>query len=198
MAADDTGTGPAATGFRLRWLVIIVAIMALLTAGWPLLNATVANRNALAAGTKLNVGASPSSSAEVTVGRGWSELSAQSNPRHEYVLRRGEVRLSIAYVALAGGHQVPQLWSGLRAVLRISYPGASLGQPANVLGARGYRAFTGRLVDNQMVGTVSAVSAPSGRYAIEMITLAPRGVGPAMRVAALQIMRSLLFAGPPR
>lgn len=198
MAADDSGIGPAATSLRLRWLVIIVAIMALLTAGWPLLNAMVANRHGLAAGTTLKVGASNSSSAQVTVGHGWSVLPAQSNPRHEYVLRRGAVRLSIAYVALAGTHQVPQLWSGLRAVIQISYPGASLSQPASMLEAHGYKAFTGRVVDNHMMGTVTAVPAPSGQYAIEMITLAPRGVSPVMRIAALRIMRSLLFAGPPR
>jgi hypothetical protein len=198
VAADDTVIDPGATGLRLRWLVVIVAIMALLTAGWPLLNASVANRHALAAGTHLKVGASLSSSAQVTVGNGWSELPAQTNPRYEYMLRRGAVRLSITYVALAGSHQVPQLWSGLRAILRISNPGASLGGPANTVRAHGYKAVSGRVVDNRMVGTVIAVAAPSGRYAIEMITLAPRGVRPAMRVAALRIMRSLLFAGPLR
>ena len=104
MAADETARRPAAsaTKLRLRWLVIVVAVMALLTAGWPLLNIAVANRHPLAAGARLTVGTSPSNSAVVTVGAGWSLLSEQSNPMQGYLLQRGRVELSITHVVLVG------------------------------------------------------------------------------------------------
>jgi hypothetical protein len=45
MVADQLRQPPgsASPRARVRWLLIVVGVMALLTAGWPLLNAAVAD-----------------------------------------------------------------------------------------------------------------------------------------------------------
>ncbi len=195
MAADDAPRQPAAsaTKLRLRWLVIVVAVMALLTAGWPLLNIAVANQHPLAKGARLTVGTSPSNSAVVTVGAGWSLLSEQTNPMAEFLLQRGRVELSITHVVLVGGGQVPHMWAGLRQILSVSHPGIRLTKPVLVTGPGGLRAITGRIYGGRLIGTATIVPGPSRDFGIEMVVLAPRATRAAMRLAAIQVMSSLRF-----
>ena len=134
MVADETDHAPAArnTRFRLRWLAVVVATMALLTAGWPLLNSAVANRQPLAAGSHLTIGTSPASSGMVTVGPGWSIQPAQSNPRQEYVLREDGLELAISHIGLVNRDQVPRIWQGMRQILAVTNPGSELSKPVTI------------------------------------------------------------------
>ncbi len=195
MAADDTATRPAASviKLRLRWLLIVVAVMAVLTAGWPLLNRAVANRRPLAAGAHLTVGTAPSSSAVITVGPGWSLLSAQSNPMLGYMLEHGPIQLSINHVALVAGDQVPDLWRGLRDILAVSDPGVRLSRPVLIVRDHRVRAITGAVIGTRLAGTATIVPGPSRKFGIEMIALAPRGTSAARRLLAIMVMRSLRF-----
>lgn len=198
MAAEETATSPAASviKLRLRWLLIVVAVMAVLTAGWPLLNMAVANRRPLAAGSHLTVGTGPSSSAVITVGPGWSLLSAQSNPMLGYVLQHGQIQLSINHVALVAGNQVPRLWRGLREILALSDPGVRLTRPVLIMRDHKLRAITGAIIGTRLVGSASIVPGPSRQFGIEMIALAPRGTNAARRLLAIMVMRSLRFPAP--
>lgn len=197
MAADQTAQRPAvsATKLRLRWLVIVVAVMAVLTAGWPLLDMTVADQHPLAAGSRLTVGTSPGSGV-VIVGAGWSLLSEQSNPTQGYLLQHGKLQLSITHVGLLNREQLPQMWRGLMQILSVSNPGIRFSKPAFITTRHGLRAITSLVTGSGQIGTATIVRAPSGNFGIEMLDLAPRGTSPALHVAAARVMVSLMFGGP--
>jgi hypothetical protein len=194
VAADETisRSAASATKLRLRWLAIVVAIMALLTAGWPLLNSAVANQHPLAAGSRLTVGTSPSS-AVVTLGPGWSMLSAQSNPMQGYVLQRGSLELSITHLALVNRGKAPQLWQGLREILSLSNPGSRLSRPAIITTSQGVHAITGVVTTPRLIGTATIFPGPSGNFGIAMVALGPRRLSPAIRAAAHRVTVSLMF-----
>ena len=167
--------------------------MALLTAGWPLVNAAVADRQPLADDTRLTIGSGAGSSAVVTVGRGWAVLPEQSNPNQGYLLRHGQVELSILHVDLVNSRQVPQLWSGLRQILSVSSPAARLGRGVSFRTARGLPGISGVITTARKAGTATIVAGPSRRFAIVMLVLAPRGTSLAMRIMGARIVRSLRF-----
>jgi hypothetical protein len=191
-----SGSAAAAPGgsLRLRWLLIVVAIMAVLTAGWPLINIAVSDNSRIAANSKLSVGPSRKNSAQVTVGPGWLMQSAQSDPREAYSLRRGGVTLSIIYVDLLSRSDVDGLWQGMAQLLRISYPGTSLSRPVRVTSVHGYPGDTGLITSRTTRGTAAVFADQQRQFAVEIVITAPRRTPLANLVAAQRIMRSVLFA----
>jgi hypothetical protein len=185
--------GSASPRARLRWLAIVVGVMALLTAGWPLLNASVADKQQLAPRASLRVGPSGRDSASVRVGQGWFVRPAQTDPSQEYMLRRGAVAISIGYVSLLGRYQAAGLWDGLRRVLRVSNPGVSLGQPAAVTTGQGREGLVATAASARSAGVVSVFVGPSGTYAIQIVVLAPRSARLAAGADSSQLIRSLRF-----
>jgi hypothetical protein len=171
----------------------VVALMAVLTAGWPLVSAAVHNPRPVAARTGLTVGSSRPNLARFTVGPGWSMLRAGSNARQDYLLRRGPVRLSIRYVALVSSGQVAQLWAGLHTVLRLSNPGVALSQPRPVVTAQGHRGLTGVVTGRGVTGTVTILPAPSRRFAIQVLVLGPPRRRVTIRGVELRLVRSVFF-----
>jgi hypothetical protein len=198
VVTDETAGGPAAsiTRFRLRWLAGIIAIMALLTAGWPLADSAVADRQPLHAGTKITIGSGATGLATVTVGAGWYVEPAQSDPTQEYALRRGAVVLDIRHVALVDQHQGARLWGGMRRILAVLYPGARLGAPVAVTAAHQLPAITGLIVGKPLIGTATVIVGPSREFAIGLVVLAPRGTSPVLREAAHRVVNSLMFHSP--
>lgn len=180
---------------RLRWLAVIIAVMAVLTAGWPLLNHVVSDRQRLAARTRLTLGPSRKNSAVVTIGPGWVMQPGESNPRLAYVLKRGQVQIAIAYATLINNRQVDDLWAGLRDVVQVSHPGATLSAPRLIRTMHGSSGDFGIVRGPDLVGTASAFAGPSRRFAIEMIVETPRRSAQLNLLAAQRIMLSLLF--PP-
>jgi hypothetical protein len=200
VVADETGRGPTAsvTKVRLRWLAIVVALMALLTAGWPLLNSAVANRQRLASGATITVGSGPASSGTVTVGSGWYARPEQSNPIQEYVLTKGAVVLDIRHVSLVNRQHVAGIWGGMREVLSVTHPGFTLRAPVTVWTARRMMAITGAVFGPHMAGTATVVPGPSREFAIAMLVLAPRGTNRTLIASAHRVVLSLLFSAPDR
>src|SRR5258708_2103113 len=177
---------------RLRWLLAVVTVMALLTAGWPLLNSAVSDNLLLSRGAALRIGPGGPNSATLRVGQGWSLRPAESDPARGYSLRRGAASLSIAYVSLAERSQAPLLWDGLRAILRIRNPGLRLGSPEAMTSRQGRPGLTGALTSRGAAGAATIFVGPAGTFAIEMIVLAPRSPGGAAALAAIRIfVRSL-------
>jgi hypothetical protein len=189
---------PDAGSLRLRWLVIVMALMAALTAGWPLLNMAVPDRNAMAAGTRISVGTGPANSARLTMGPGWALAPSQSDPRYGYALDRGQVRLFVIHVTLTSGTNMGQLWTGLQDILAVSHPGLRLGKPGPVVSAHGSKGIAGTVADGSLSGNATIFSAPSRKFAIEMLLLAPRLTGHANLAAAQAVVRSVLFPAAPR
>jgi hypothetical protein len=200
MVADETGRSPApsTTRVRLRWLGIVVAVMAALTAGWPLLNSAVANRQPLARGAEVTIGSGRASSGTVTVGPGWFVQPMESNPGLQYVLRKGAIVLYLRHVSLVGRTELSSMWRGMRQVVSVTNPGSVLSAPVSTTLPNGLRAVTGTVSGPQLVGTFTIVPGPSGKFAITMIVLAPRRTSTALRAAAGQVVRSLELAEPSR
>jgi hypothetical protein len=197
--ADETGRDPAAsaTQVRLRWLAVVVSVMALLTAGWPLLNSRVSDRQPLAAGSKVTVGPEAASSGTVAVGRGWYVQPAESNPTEQYVLRNHAVVLEIRHVALVGPPHLVGMWAGMRGILSVTNPGVRLGNPVDIT-VHKLSAFTGRLSGPRLIGTATLVPDRSRRFAIAMVVLAPPDTSRALLAAAHRVIASLIFAAPGR
>jgi len=180
---------------RLRWLSVVVAVMVVLTGGWPLANSLVADRHRLATGSTVRIGPDAANSARFTVGPGWFEVPSQTNPFMSYALRRGSLQVSVLFVALVNTSQTPELWTGLRKLVRAANPGARLGSPTAVVTAAGNRGLTGTLNAGSMTGLASAFPSPSKGFAIEMVALGPRTTHLLNLRATRQLMRSLRF--PP-
>jgi hypothetical protein len=172
----------------------VLAVIVILTAGWPLVSATVTGHHPLADGATIAVGPTSASAGHVTVGPGWSVMTASSNPQHFYSLGHGAVQMSIRYVSLAG--EQDQLWPGLRQILRIVDPGVALGQPRPVTTADGSRGLVADLSGSGRAGEAQVVAAPARTFAIEMILVAPSSTAQAMRAAGRPVLRSLRLGAP--
>jgi hypothetical protein len=197
MRSGDRAVTRADT-LRLRWLTVIIFVMAVLTVGWPLINIAVPNRRTLTSGTILTLGPSQADLARLTVGPGWSMVPSQTDPRLDYVLRRGHVELAISYVALIDRAQTAHLWTGLRQVMEVSNPGVRLGRPSAFKTAQGRRGAQGALASSTDIGTAAVVGNPSGTFAVEMVLVSPRRASRANLAAARELMRSLRMVVPPR
>jgi hypothetical protein len=190
--ADRRPTDPRVR-LRLRWLIAVVAVMAILTAGWPLLNIAVSDRQPVAAGSALTIGPGAPDAARLRVGPGWYLESDQSNPHRVYSLRRGPAAMSISYAALVGRAGPGQLWPALRRVLQLSHPGARLGRPAAVTSIHGSHGVTGTVSGESLSGVATVYPGPSGNFAIEIVVLVPRSASPVLIATATRMTRSLQF-----
>lgn len=200
MAADlpRLPPGSASPRARLRWLLIVMAVMVLLTAGWPLLNAAVADKQTLAAGASLRVGPAGRNSADLRIGSGWTLRPAESDPLQGYLLRRGAATVSIGYVSLPGLEHAAGIWSGLRRVFRVTNPGVRLGTPSVVTTRQGLPGLSAIATGAGAYGTVTDFVGPSGTYAIRIVVLAPRYAKPLMAATSLLLIRSLRFPAASR
>ncbi len=129
LVQPDDRSAASAPRLRLRWLFVVIVVMILLTGGWPLINTAVSNRHPLKPGEWLMVGPGHGKPGRSWSGRGWSLLSAASNPLYGYTLRHGAVLMSVNYIWLVNSGQARQLWAGLRQLLRVTNPGTRLGAP---------------------------------------------------------------------
>jgi hypothetical protein len=199
LAMRSSGGAAAARpgSIRLRRLVIVIAIMAILTAGWPLLNLAVSNNRSLSARSKLIVGPNQKN-ASVMVGRGWSMQAGQSNPRLGYSLRRGQVAVAISYVNLIDKAHTALLWDGMRQLIQISHPGATLSRPRRVTSLHRLDGEAGVVSGRNLIGTAAVYSDPPRGFAIEIIEVAPRTTARANLLAAQRIIRSVLFLSASR
>ena len=183
----------SAGSLRVRWLLVVVGVIVLLTAGWPLLNTSISNRQRVAANSTLIVGPNHPNVAMVTLGRGWSLLADQTDPRQNYALRRGAIALKISFVTLMGGNQTAHLWAGLREVEQFNSPGISLTGPRPIRTGQGCEGETGSLAGNGMSGIATIVAKPSSNIAVEVIMLTRRPVSPVNLALAKRIIHSLRF-----
>ncbi len=173
-------------------LIAILAVIAALTAGWPIASAAISGNRPLRAGELLSIGPDSAHRAELAVGPGWALQQSQSNPKTNYVLRNGGIRLSVVFVWLASRDQSAGLWTGLRQLLQAANESARLGQPVPVISSHGAAGQTARLRQDGQTGLATIYPAPPKTFAIEIISLGPPGaLGP--QAAARQVALSLRF-----
>jgi len=167
--------------------------MALLTAGWPLLSMSVSNHQVLLAHTKLTIGPGNGNAARFTVGPGWSLVPSKTDPRLDYSFRRGHVGMTVSYVALNSRARPVQLWPGFRNVLRLTYPGTKLGQPAVIPMAPDRLGAIGSLSGNREHGFGTIFTSKSRNFAVEMIVLAPGQMPHVSMLSAYLVVHSVMM-----
>ncbi len=162
----------------------------MLTVGWPLVSLAFSGAQPLRSGDVLVIGPDAAHRAQFTVGSGWVLQRPDSNPKLNYVLRHGAVRLSVVFVFLASRDEAGGLWTGLGRLLHAANPAAHLSGPTQVTSSRGARGLTGVLRQDGKIGQATIYPSPGKTFAIEMISLGPPGAGRA-QAAARQVIRSL-------
>lgn len=182
---------------RIRWLVAVVAVMALLTAGWPLLNRIVADTRPLAAGSSLTIGPGGTGSAKLTMGRGWRLMPAESNPRQRYRLRAGPALVDVSSVSLPAPTTDAELWAGMGQVLRVRFPGVTLGRMAPFISVTGQAGLTGPIAGGADAGTATVFIAPADTAALEVVVIGPRSHADRVEAATRLLIQSVTFLSGP-
>jgi hypothetical protein len=182
---------------RIRWLVAVVAIMVLLTAGWPLLDQIVADSRPLAAGTSLTIGPGGAATAKMSIGRGWRLMPAESNPRQQYLLRAGPALMTVSAAALPGPASDAELWAGMQQVLRVSHSGVRVGRMTPFISTTGQAGITGPVAIGAEAGTATVFIAPADMATLQVVVLAPRSDADRVLAATRLLIRSVTFLSGP-
>ena len=180
--------------WRLRGLMAVIAVMVLLVAGWPLVNAVVSGSMPVPAGQITETGAGPGQTFQITVGPGWSVPSAAD----QGILTRTGASLAVDAVTILGGTSVSQLWSGLSRIELVGDAGARLGPPVVVRTRQGLEGLIGELSVPGRPAVAALFPGPGGTFAVEMIALGKPGSSAASLAAARQVIRSVSFPAASR
>lgn len=177
----------------LRALIVVVAVMAALTVGWPLVSLAVSDNQPVVAGQPLIIGQGASHSAIFTPGSTWVVHNARTNLMQYWSMSDGPVDVSVVYVLLLNRSQVSRLWAGLQKTLQLSDGSARLGSPAGVISAAGVRGTAGPVTANDWAGQAAVFPSPTANFAIEVVSVAPPPDRAAAVAAAALVTRSLRF-----
>jgi hypothetical protein len=177
----------------LRWLIIVVTVIVVLTVGWPLVSLAVSDDQPVAAGQPLTIGPGGSHSATFTPGPGWAVRSAETNTIERWSLRDGAVDVAVVYVTLVSRSAAARLWPGLQRTLLLGDASARLGRPAIVTSADGGTGLTGTVTANDWAGQAAVFPHPAANFAIEIVSAAPVHDVAAAQAATALVARSLRF-----
>ena len=177
----------------LRWLIIVVAVIVVVTVGWPVVSLAVSDDHPVAAGQPLTIGPDSALSATFTPGRDWVVRSAETDPILHWSLADGAVDVSVVYVMVISPSQVGRLWPGLQSVLQVGDGSARLGRPAAVSTADGSQGLTGTVTANDEAGQAAVFPGPGADFAIEIVSVAPVQDVASARAATALVARSLRF-----
>ncbi len=195
-----TRSAGARPGWGFRVLLAVVAVMALLTAGWPLASLAFSDPQPLAPGQTIVIGAGAQYSARFTVGGGWQVRRSLTDPKQVYWLRRRTVGMSVALVPLITSSQAGRLWAGVRSLAQVSSPGSRLiGPRPSSIGPAG-QVTTGVITRAGASEWVTIYLSPARKFAVEIFWAARRGRGPdaADRQAVARLLSSVVFPGGRR
>jgi hypothetical protein len=182
----------------LRWLIIVVTVIVVLTVGWPLVSLAVSDDQPVAAGRALTIGPGGSHSATFTPGPDWTVHSAETNTVERWSLSDGPVDVAVAYVTLISRSQVGRLWPGLGRTLLLGDASARLGRPATLTSADGGRGLTGTVTANDWAGQAAVFVGPGAGFAIQIVSVAPVQNVAAAQAATALVARSLRFPAAAR
>ncbi|MFD6100114.1 hypothetical protein ACFVWN_26880 [Nocardiopsis flavescens] len=170
VVAQETASGRAAP----RWIAvgIAVAMIALVTVGWSLVNALVPGRTALTAGEELALGGDGTTRAVLVLpDDGWEADVAASHPDRSYRLHRGPLVLDVERPGEAGDESpgTDLRWEGTRRVLLSQDPSTRVGEPSPVVSADGTEGLAADVNRARGPGTVVLLPSPDGGYAVRML-----------------------------
>ncbi|WP_406281920.1 hypothetical protein [Embleya sp. NBC_00896] len=179
---------------RARWWgpIAVVAVLALLAGGWPLINAWISGDERVEEGTVFRVGPADHR-AWFRVGAGWTLDRAATKPSRRFVLRHGDVDLSVVYISLPSAEDADHLWSGLRDTVRVADRDARLGPPGPLIADDGAAGMVGTLTRSGRSGRAVIYRGPEDAFAIRLIALAPPDTPDPEWLPIRTAMRSLTF-----
>lgn len=171
----------------------VLALMAALTAGWPLIDRTLNDHEPVRNGAVLELGPDDDIALLRVVGEGWALSKSASDPHSAYAFSRDGADVVVGYVDLSGGGEAGELWSGLRRVQSVADGDSRLGGPRPVTGTRGAKGRTGTLTRDGRTGTATLWLPPDRSYAVEVTVLAKPGTDPRVRADAMAMARGVSF-----
>ncbi|MGC0416655.1 hypothetical protein [Embleya sp. AB8] len=180
---------------RARWWgpLAVVAVLVLLVGGWSLIDSAIAGDKGIRAGTVFRVGPDDRHYAWFRVGPGWTLDQAATTPSQVFVLRHGDVDLSVAYLSLPRTEDADALWTGLRDTVRVADRHARLGAAGPTIAAAGARGLVGTLTQSGDIGRAVIYPGPGNTFAIRLIALAPPATAAAQWPPVQDVLRSLTF-----
>lgn len=180
---------------RARWWgpLAVAAVLVLLTGGWPLIDSWISGDERVRAGTVFRVGPDDDHRAWFRVGAGWILDQAATAPSRLFVLRHGDVDLSVAYISLPRTENADALWTGLRDTLRVGDRHARLGVPVPLVAHAGARGMVGTVARDGDTGQAVIYPGPEDAFAIRMIALAPPATADPQWAQVADVLRSLTF-----
>ncbi|MEU0934378.1 MULTISPECIES: hypothetical protein [unclassified Embleya] len=179
---------------RARWWgpLAVAAVLVLLAGGWPLIGSWISGDERITTGTVFRVGPD-GHRAWFRVGSGWTLDQAATTPSRVFVLRHGDVDLSIAYISLPRAEDADALWSGLRRTIRVGDPHARLGPPAPLIADAGAQGMAGTLIRGGDTGRAVIYPGPEDAFAIRLLALAPARTTDPQWLPVRDVLRSLTF-----
>jgi hypothetical protein len=182
---------------RRAWAIVVAVLagMALLAGGWPLVSSLLPDTESLPAGVGLRLGPDPEEAALLPLaGDGWRMSRSQSNPDQRYALRYGAVGLDASYVQLEQPADADGLWDGLRKLGELS--DSTIGPPAPAQSARGLPTEEASVEEDGLTGTVTVYVHPDRSYAIVLKELGRPDAPRADRTVVRDAVQGLTFEEP--
>jgi hypothetical protein len=178
---------------RVPWRAVlaVLAVIAVLTGGWPLLNSVLADGQPLPDRTALVLGPSDHAAIVVPSGGGWVLSKSSSNPQQNYLLHRGGIELSVDYVSLSSTADAAKVWPGITQLVRLGHGHLGTGEPSASI--HGNPGETATLRDGARTGSVTSYIAPDRSYAVRYTVLGSPAASAADRSAAEQTVRAAYF-----
>ncbi len=181
-------------GPRSNWvpLGVAAAVVAVLTAGWALVNAGLPQTEDLAAGQNITLGSGDGYEASMSVDDGWELDTGSSAQGERYVLTKGPVNLQVRVVTPVARASATELWEGMREIVRVGDASAALGEPKPVTSEGGAEGLTGDLHVQQRTGTATVFPSPGGDFAVQTQAIGADAT-PAELADAEQLVQSIRF-----
>lgn len=175
-------------GPRSGWvpLGISTAVVVVLLGGWALVNTVLPSGTPVAAGQSMTIASAEGHEAKLTFGRGWEIFPGDSSAGENYRLGHGSTQLRLNVALPERRASDIELWEGMRNIVRVGDPSASLTDPQPVTTASGAEGLTGVMHSNRNTGTATLFPSPNKGFVIEA-TATGAGQGEAERL--LQTLR---------
>ncbi|MEU3017002.1 MULTISPECIES: hypothetical protein [unclassified Nocardiopsis] len=158
-----------ARGARSGWvpLGVTAAVIVVLTGGWALVNAGLPSSEAVPPGQSVALGSGEGYGASLTFDEGWELDTGSSTHGQQFLFAKGPVNLQVSFVEPTERVDAPELWNGLREMVRVGDASATLGEPRPITSEAGAEGLTGDLSIGEHTGVASVFPSPNGGFAVE-------------------------------
>lgn len=176
-------------------LGVTAAVVVVLTGGWALVNAGLPATEELSEGRTMTLGSGEVYEASVTFDDGWEINTGSSSLGQQFLFTKGPVNLHMSVVNPTEKANAPELWEGMRDIVRVSDASAALGEPKPVTSESGAEGLTGDLHIQQHTGSATVYPSPGGDFAVEAQAVGA-DASPAELADAENLVQSIRFNRP--